>query len=252
VAEEVEPAEEDLLPKSKKQRAKLLKKREQEEKKEQKEGAKGIVFVKADPELDEEDYDDDRIKGMLMTDPKTMSLATQLVADRRRNREEMVDKSFNRYAFGDNKFLPAWFREDEAHHNKPQEPLSKDAAALIKERMRKLQAQPGKKVLEAKGRNKMRAIKRLEALKRKATVIADSEEIGGRQKSEQIEKMMRAAKKPTRKEKKVVVAKGKLKGVKGRPKGVKGHYKMVDGRAKKDARAKSRVQKHAKNGRRRK
>lgn len=211
----------------------------------------GIVFVKADPMPadEDEDYDDAGLKAKLMTDPKTMSLATQLVADRRRRRDDLVDKSFNRYAFGDGNLLPSWFREDESRHNKPQEPISKEAADLIKERMKRLEAAPNKKVLEAKGRNKMRAMKRLEALKRKATVIADSEEIGGRQKSEQIEKIMRSAKKPTKKEKKLVVAKGKLRGVKGRPKGVKGHYKMVDNRAKKDTRAKIRVQKKRKAGR---
>jgi len=248
---------EDLLPKSKKQRAKILKLQQKEDKDAKKDAAKGIVFVKADPRFDEPEdndaqleaapvHDDRQIKRRLLTDPRTMSLATQLVSDRRRNKDDLVDKSFNRFAFGDGKSLPSWFRADEDRHNKPQEPLSKEAAALIKERMRKLEAQPNSKVLEAKGRNKMRVMKRLEVLKRKATVIADSEEIGGRQKSEQIDKMMRSARKPTKKEKKVVVAKGKLRGVKGRPRGVKGHYKMVDRRAKKDTRASKAQQKKSK------
>lgn len=246
---EAEP--EDPLEELKTQRGKKKQKSNKDEDVAEEKKTSGIVFVKADqmPADDDEDYDDAGLKEKLMTDPKTMSLATKLVADRRRHRDDIVDKSFNRFSFGDNNLLPSWFREDESRHNKPQEPITKEAAALIKERMKRLEAAPNKKVQEAKGRNKMRAMKRLEALKRKATVIADSEEIGGRQKSEQIEKIMRAAKKPTKKEKKVVVAKGKLRGVKGRPKGVKGHYKMVDSRSKKDTRAKIRTQKKRKAGR---
>lgn len=241
-----------LLPEvqlSKKQK-KEAKRQKQEKKAADKEEAKGIVFVKASPDFDQAEEDgeeqfDEKTKKMMMN-PNAISLATQIVADRRRRKEDLVDGSFNRFAFGDSKGLPSWFTEDENRHNKPQVPISKEAAAMIKEKFKKMEAQPCKKVLEAKGRNKMRAMKRLDALKKKAAVIADSEEIGGRQKSEQIEKIMRGAKKQTKKEKKVVVAKGKLKGVKGRPKGVKGHYKMVDGRAKKDMRAKKSQSKKAK------
>lgn len=223
-------------------KAKKEAKRRKREEKEKEEAVKGIVFVKADPQLDpsdaeEDDGEFDGATKKMMNDPRALSLATQLVKDRRRAKDDLVDASFNRFAFGDTKDLPVWFREDESRHNRPQAPITREAADLIKERLRKLEAQPCKKVLEAKGRNKMRVIKRLEALKKKAAVVAESEDIGGRQKSEQIEKIMRAGRKSTKKEKKVVVAKGKLRGVKGRPKGVKGHYKMVDRRSKKDTRA---------------
>jgi len=231
--DEEEDDHDDLKGFSKKSKKAQKKQKKQDQKDENKESSK-IEFVKADPQFTE-DFDEDT-KDM-MSNPTALTLASKLVADRRRRKEEMVDESFNRFSFGDSKGLPSWFLEDESKHNKPQIPISKEAAAMIKEKLKKLEAQPSKKVLEAKGRNKMRAIKRLEALKKKAAVIADSEEIGGRQKSEQIEKIMRSAKKPTKKEKKVVVAKGKLRGVKGRPKGVKGHYKMVDARSKKDQRA---------------
>lgn len=249
-AEEPEELHElDQLKLTKKQRKDALKqKKAAAAEKNGEEKEKGIVFVKADAALDEH-FDDDTKR--MMSNPSAISLAMKLVADRRRQKEDLVDSSFNRYAFSD-KGLPSWFAEDENRNNKPQIPISKDAAAAIKEKMRKLEAQPCKKVREAKGRNKMRAFKRLDALKKKAAVIADSEEIGGRQKSEQIEKIMRSAKKSTKKEKKVVVAKGKLKGLKGRPKGIKGHYKMVDGRAKKDMRAQKRTKAKQTKGRGRK
>lgn len=248
--------EQEEMPQSEKKKRREAKRQKNAAAKEKEDKeTKGIVFVKADTTYDDDNDDanaeefDEQTKRM-MADPAAISLAHQLVAERRRKKQDMLDDSFNRYAFGPSHGLPAWFVEEESRHNRPQIPITKEAAAAIKEKLRKLEATPSRKVLEAKGRNKMRAAKRIEALKKKAAVIADSEEIGGKQKSMQIEKLMRAGKKSTRKEKKVVVAKGKLKGVKGRPKGVKGHYKMVDGRAKKDMRAQKAQSKRGKGGRR--
>jgi AdoMet-dependent rRNA methyltransferase SPB1 len=251
--------EEEEVPQSERKKKKMRRQKDQKGAAREKEPeSKGIVFVKADTTYDDGDDDDDAAANegfeektkRMMTDPAAISLAHQLVAERRRKKQDMLDDSFSRYAFGPSHGLPAWFLEEESRHYKPQIPITKEAAAAIREKLRKLEATPSRKVLEAKGRNKMRALKRIEALQKKAAVIADSEEIGGKQKSMQIERLMRAGKKPTKKEKKVVVAKGKLKGVKGRPRGVKGHYKMVDGRAKKDMRAQKAQSKRSKGGRR--
>jgi AdoMet-dependent rRNA methyltransferase SPB1 len=107
--------------------------------------------------------------------------------------------------------------------------------------MRQIDAQPIKKILEAKGRARKRIMRKVETMKRKAAIIADSEDMGERQKSEQIQKMIAKANKPQKKETKLVIARGSNKGVKGRPKGTKGHYKMVDNRLKKDMKAKARI-----------
>ena len=151
--------------------------------------------------------------------------------------DELIDISFNRYAFDDDKKeLPTWFVEDEQQHNVPQEPITKEIADLMRENERVFKNRLPKKVLEAKNRQKMKALRKLQTLKKKASAIAENEDIGEGQKVAQIRKLLSKAK-VERNRPKVVVAKGKLKATNGRPKGVKGKYKMVDRRMLKDMRA---------------
>jgi AdoMet-dependent rRNA methyltransferase SPB1 len=175
-----------------------------------------------------------------------MTLAAKLAADRKRALKDIVDDSFNRHAFGDREGLPNWFLDDEAKFNRPQKQITKEGIALLKSKQREIDARPIKKVMEAKARNRRRAERKIEAIKQKAALIIDSEEIGERQKSEQIQKMISKGSKSQKKETKLVIAKGSARGLKGRPKGVKGHYKMVDNRLKKDMRAKKRTEKRSK------
>jgi AdoMet-dependent rRNA methyltransferase SPB1 len=92
-----------------------------------------------------------------------------------------------------------------------------------------------KKVMEAKLRNKMKAFRKLESLKKKASILENSDKLEDVEKFRTI--LANFYKKQVRgRRKKLVVAKGKLKGCSGRPKGVKGRYKMLDNRMKKDKR----------------
>jgi AdoMet-dependent rRNA methyltransferase SPB1 len=153
------------------------------------------------------------------------------------DKDELVDLSFNRFAFDDDKeALPKWFVEDEGKHNVPQEPITKEVADLLREHDRLMKNRLPKKVLEAKNRQKMKALRKLQTMKKKASVIAESEDIGEGQKVMQIRKLLAKAK-VERTRPKVVVAKGRLRATKGRPNGVKGKYKMVDRRMIKDLRA---------------
>lgn len=202
-----------------------------------------IIFVKADSLSDDEI--DEGVKDTLLT-PSGMTLASKLAKDRKRARKDLLDDSFNRYSFKDDAQLPQWFADDEHQHNRPQKPVTKEGVALLKAKLRELDARPIRKELEAKGRHKRRALKKLEQLKKKAAIIADAEDIGERQKGEQIQRLLAKANKPQKKEVKLVVATGRNRGVKGRPKGVKGHYKMVDSRMKKEIRAQRKIQERKK------
>jgi AdoMet-dependent rRNA methyltransferase SPB1 len=205
-----------------------------------------IVFVKAD--LSEEDEIDEEARAAVMT-PAGMTLAARLARNQKQAKKDLVDESFNRYAFKEDGALPRWFLDDEGKHNRPQKPITKEGVALLRNKQRELDARPIKKELEAKGRNRQRIMRKIDAMKKKAAVIADSEDMGERQKSEQIQKLLAKAGKPQKKERKLVIARGSNKGVKGRPKGVKGHYKMVDSRMKKEVRAeRRRKQKSTKKG----
>ncbi|KAJ3197251.1 AdoMet-dependent rRNA methyltransferase spb1 [Irineochytrium annulatum] len=151
-------------------------------------------------------------------------------------RRDLIDDAFNRYAFNDPENLPSWFTVDEDRHNKPQLPVTKEAVALIKAKLRALDARPIKKVAEAKFRNKLRADAKIKKAMRKAAAVADDEDTPDASKLKSAAKIMAKAGAQKRKRPTVVVAKHANKRLQGRPKGVKGRYKMVDGKMKKEAR----------------
>lgn len=176
---------------------------------------------------------------------EAMTLAHQL-ATGQRTRHDLMDDHFNKYTLRDTDGLPEWFLDDEGKHSKLQRPVTKEAAAAIKEKMRALNARPIKKVREAKARKTLRAANRLEKLKRKSALLNDNEDASEKDKAREIAKVMSKAGKSSNKKRlpvKVVVARGSNRGNKGRPGGVKGKYKMVDPRLKKDVRAQKRLKK---------
>ncbi|KAE8146826.1 Spb1 C-terminal domain-containing protein [Aspergillus avenaceus] len=201
--------------------------------------------VDSDEEI--EDLDEPRKKnGQLDIDiitAEAMALAQQMATGEKKS-QDVVDDGFNRYSFRDLDGLPDWFLDDEGKHSKLQRPITKAAAAAIKEKMRAINARPIKKVMEAKGRKKMRAATRLEKLRKKSALLADDEALSERDKSQAISKLMsKASKKKPKQQVKLVVAKGNNRGISGRPRGVKGKYKIVDSRMKKDIRAQKRLAK---------
>ena len=172
-----------------------------------------------------------------LTTAEAMSLATALV-NREKTKTELINDGFNRYSLNAKDDLPSWFLDDEQKHYKSNIPITKEAVAALRAKMRALDARPIKKVAEAKARKKFKAAQRLEKAMKKAEGVNETADLTEREKAKQLEKLMakgRAAKK--KKEVKVVVAKGAHKGLKGRPKGVKGRYVMVDSRMKKEVRA---------------
>jgi AdoMet-dependent rRNA methyltransferase SPB1 len=172
-----------------------------------------------------------------------MALAQQ-IATGEKTSQDVVDDGFNKYAFRDVDGLPDWFLDDEGKHSRLNRPITKAAAAAIKEKWRAINARPIKKVLEAKGRKKYKAAQRLEKLRKKSALLVDDEGMSERDKAQEIAKLMsKASKKKPKQNVKVVVAKGSNRGIAGRPRGVKGKYKIVDARLKKDVRAQKRLAK---------
>lgn len=202
-----------------------------------------VVKNKAQDE-DWEDQDkrlpDGRIDIDIIT-AEAMTLAHRL-ATGQATRHDVEDEGWNKYAFRDRDALPDWFVEDEGKHDRQQRPITKSAAAAIKEKMRAYNARPIKKVREAQARKKFKAAQRLEKLKKKSDNLINDENITEKEKAESIAKLMKKANKSKpNNQVKVVVSKGTNRGVKGRPKGVKGRYKIVDARMKKEMRALKRV-----------
>ncbi|KAI9284741.1 Spb1 C-terminal domain-containing protein [Umbelopsis sp. AD052] len=184
---------------------------------------------------------------------EAMTLARQL-ANKEKTKQDLIDEGFTKEAFRDKRALPQWFLDDEDRHNQVNIPVTKEAIQAVREKLKALDARPIKKIAEAKARKKFKANQRLEKAKKKATDIADNQDMSEKEKATSIGKLLqRATKARPKKEVKVVVAKGSNRGVQGRPKGVKGRYKMVDSRMKKETRALKRIaKKNKKNGGRKK
>src|SRR5690606_13694307 len=105
---------------------------------------------------------------------EAMTLAHQL-ASGEKSKHDLIDEGYNKYAFKDRDGLPDWFLDDEAKHDKPHKPITKEAAAAIKEKLRAYNARPIKKVAEAKARKKLKQAKKLEKLKKKADLLVEDE-----------------------------------------------------------------------------
>lgn len=197
-----------------------------------------------------DDEDEDDAKRLLknrqdieLATVEAMTLAHE-VALGKKTKHDLIEEGFNRYSFRDKEGLPDWFLDDEGRHSKIVKPITKEAALAIKEKTRQLNARPIKKVLEAKGRKKLRALRRLEKMKKKSDMINDDNDKSELDKSEEINKLFkRLSKKQNTKPKVTVVfARGSNKGS-GRPRGVKGKYKMLDGTLKNEQRQLRRIAK---------
>ncbi|KAI9094696.1 Spb1 C-terminal domain-containing protein [Phlyctochytrium arcticum] len=236
--------DEDSVPKQTRKKGRKGRKGEEEDEDEKE--RKGFEIVPAG--LDQQDIN---IDDFAITTAEAYTLAEQMVS--KSGKRDLVDKSYNRYAFNDPDGVPEWFADDEGRHNKPTLPVTKEAVAIIKQRQRQLDARPIKKVAEAKFRKQMRTARRFEKMQKKADNVMgdDGGELTEKAKLQQVSKMLNKAKsKLPRKETKVVVARGLHRAQKGRPKGVKGRYKMVDPRMKKEMRAEKRSAKANKKKRR--
>lgn len=170
-----------------------------------------------------------------LTTAEAVTIAHQLV-NREKTKTELMNDGFNRYSLNHKDGLPEWFLDDEAKHYKANIPVTKEAIAALRAKLRALDARPIKKIAEAKARKKMKAAMKLDKAMKKAEGVNEAADMTESAKARQIEKLMKKGMSTkNKKEVKVVVAKGANKGVKGRPKGVKGRYLMVDPRMRKEA-----------------
>lgn len=184
------------------------------------------------PVKDNRQYDSDNEEYDSHDRATTLALGTMML--RHSKKKALVDASYNRYAFSDAKNMPSWFQDDEMRHNKPQLPIPAALMEQIKSRFQMTGTKEIKKVAEARMRKRKRAMTKLKAAKKQATVVAGSAELSERQKLKAISKAMKTSK--VDKPGKVYVRQTKngqsaTSGKKG------GKVKYVDARMKKDTRA---------------
>lgn len=203
-----------------------------------KEGAFEVVKAPEENELpvvDERKYDSDNEDYDEEDRARAMGLAHLMV--QRSKAKDLIDASYNRYAWNDSSDLPDWFCDDEEKHYRPQIPIPKAIMDQMRERFIEMASKPVKKVAEARGRKARQSMKKLKAAKKKATDIANLPDMSTREKLKAIDKAMKGAK--MKKQNKVYVVSqrgGRTSTAKGAGKKPSGKVKLVDTRMKKDKR----------------
>lgn len=187
------------------------------------------------PRMDDRKYDSDHEDYDPEDRARTLALASMMV--KRSKAKDVIDASYNRYAWNDSQDLPDWFADDEEKHYRPQIPIPKHIVEQMKERFIEMASKPVKKVAEARARKNRQQMKKLKAAKKKATDIANLPDMSTREKVKAIEKAMKGAK--TKKENKVYVVSrrgGRSSTAQSAGKKPSGKVKLVDPRMKKDKR----------------
>ncbi|RHY87782.1 hypothetical protein DYB37_006194 [Aphanomyces astaci] len=210
--------------------------------------------VKADVELpvmDARQYDSDHEDYDEEDKARTMAIATMML--KKHKAKEMVDDSYNRYAWNDPTDLPDWFLDDEERHYRPQLTVPKHLMDQMKEKFMDIATKPVKKVAEARARKRRQTLKKVKAAKKKANDIANLPDMSTREKLKAIDKAMKTAK--TKKESKLYVISRRGRSAantKGHKKGDKGAVKVVDPRMKSDKRNAEKREKRKGGGKRKK
>jgi len=189
----------------------------------------------ADPKESRKRKKKTKTKKMVLT-PEELALGQEMIKSKK-TRRDIMDQGWNRFMFDDkDKDLPEWFVKEEEFHMRIHPDVDPEVVQFYKNRQQDVNVKTIKKVVEAKARKKRLLSKRLNKAKKKASALIENEDLGSREKSNEIKKMYKkayAAVKP--KETQYVVAKKFTANARAkRPAGCKGPYKQVDPRMKKD------------------
>ncbi len=174
-------------------------------------------------------------KRVILT-PEELALGQEMIKSKKARRD-IMDAGWNRFMFDDkDNDLPEWFVKEEEYHMRRHPDVDPSVVDFYKDKQKDVNTRTIKKVAEAKARKKRKLTKRMEKAKKKASAIIENDDIGTREKANEIKKLYKkaatAVKKP---ETSYVVAKKHTTAKRAkRPAGVKGPYKMVDPRMKKD------------------
>merc|ERR1719387_3385738 len=176
------------------------------------------------------------------------TLAIGSLLTKKKSRMELLDGAFHRYAFDDPEDLPDWFVEEERPNLQRELPVSKETMREFRGKLKEINQRPIRKVAEAQGRKKKRAVQRLEKLRKSANALANNEDLSAKGKVRSLKKLMTKAKEAEKK-KSVVVASKKSRrrseGQQGKA-GAGANVKVVDKRLKSDKRGQKVADKKAK------
>lgn len=147
-----------------------------------------IVKQQAQASEDEESSSDSDSLDSDDTEAIAHSMVLKKMFLKTKTKRELVDSSYNKYAFHD-EGLPHWFTQDEAKHMRPAVELPEAELAAARDQLKAIDSRTIKKVAEAKARKKRKLWKRMEAARSKANQIASSEDMSARGKAREISKL---------------------------------------------------------------
>lgn len=175
-------------------------------------------------EIDSDEYDTDEIAEI-------RAIAKKML--RKKDRLNILYRTYNRYAFDDTDGAPDWFGDEEKMHNKPIKPVTKDEVNVEREMLKKINDRMPKKILEAKSRKRNKLEKRLKRVKKQAQAISNQDDLKEFSKVKQIEKLYKKERSKMKEKKRYVVNRSsRIKAGKNSR-----TVKHVDKRMKKDRRA---------------
>ena len=171
-------------------------------------------------ELEESDSDQSEIR---IKDDEELAeiIAISKKMLRKKSRRRIIEDSYNKYNYPENpEDLPKWFYEEERKHIGKIPGVTKEEVEREKETLKILKARLPKKVMEAKMRQKKKAMNKLMKAHTKATEIFDSENTPF-SKARQINDLYKRATKVKEKKKEIIVARRHLLSAPNKTKGRK-------------------------------
>ncbi|GFE53512.1 ribosomal protein RNA large subunit methyltransferase J family protein [Babesia ovis] len=148
-------------------------------------------------------------------------------------RMALIDGAYNKRTFDDGE-LPSWFEEDEKKHSNYELPVTKELMKRYKAKLHELKNRPIRKVLEARGRRKLRVERKLKSVLPRVEALQNSDTGGARTAKKLLRKVQNTA---SNKREKVYVVSRRGGTTTTAPTGGKGSRKVtkaVDKRMKKD------------------
>ncbi|EDO08478.1 ribosomal RNA large subunit methyltransferase J family protein [Babesia bovis T2Bo] len=148
-------------------------------------------------------------------------------------RMALIDGAYNRRTFDDGD-LPSWFEDDEKKHSNYELPVTKELMKRYRAKLYELKNRPIRKVLEARGRRKMRVQRKLKSVLPRVEALQNSDTGSAKTAKKLLRKVQNTA---ANKREKVYVVSRRGGAASTAPSGGKGARKVtkvVDKRMKKD------------------
>jgi len=182
-----------------------------------------VVAAEEDVEAGSESdsgYEYDSEVDELSDDTRARILALGQKMIRKKDREELIEDAYNRYAFDDDD-VPDWFAEDERRFMKPIPQYTAAELAEAKAQLAAVNTRPIKKVAEANWRKKKRAEAKIAQARVRAAAIIEQDDVPDVSKAKEIERVFAKARRSAaggvKKPRKVVVARKYHRGNAGGP-----------------------------------